>query len=1030
MRTQNGAAARFALTLLAGLYAGPLAHAQVHAPAQPAAQAQEAPQHTNRLANSTSPYLLQHAHNPVAWYPWGPEALERAKKEDKPIFLSVGYSTCYWCHVMEREVFENEAIAKLMNERFVCIKVDREERPDLDEIYMMATQLMTQHGGWPNSVFLTPDLKPFFAGTYFGPTDQPGRPGFGTLVTQLGEAWATQREKINEVSGQAAGTIKNVLGERLAAIPKAPLDVALVDSAVQQIAASYDQRDGGFGLAPKFPSDFYYSFLLDVHTRRVAAGNKDEATLEMVTGTLDAMAAGGIHDHVGGGFHRYATDGQWKVPHYEKMLYNQAHLAVAYLDAYAATGEARHANTARGIFRFVAEVFTGPQSQFYSALDAETDAVEGAYYTWTREEITSVLGDKDAAAFLAEFELADVPHFPGHKHPEGGSLVRKARGVANSPELDAMLGKLAAGRRARKLPRLDDKAIAAWNGMMIDAYARGAEVLKDDAYRATAAKAAAFVLEHMRTPDGRLLRSVRLVAEAPPLAASTQEGFLEDYAFVIRGLLALHRVETDGAAKARWLVAAKALAAKADELFWDKQAGGYFFATPQPDLIARGKDIGDNAAPGGNSVMAHNLLALSRATGDATYRTRASELLAAFSGTMAQSPRGSVHMIHAVQRSLVLDAAGDAASPAITINGVAPGDRADAPADATESSAHVKASATVEPASVAPGDEFTVTVTLVVDDGWHINANPASADFLIATAVDVRPAELPAAGTPGPIEVVRVTYPAPRKVKAEGLGADEIAVYGGAAPVKVTVRLGKDAKPGATIPLRVLATFQACADDGVCLRPSEWSGETSIRVSPPGKGANGNSPGTAAPFTIDIGRRRGPERVELGVLDAPAPAWKADTWFNLPKGQDSLDVADYRGKVVYLYGFQSWCPGCHSQGFPTLQKLIEKFGKADDVAFVAVQTTFEGFSTNTAAKAKATGERYSLAIPIGHSGSEGKRSALMQAYKTGGTPWTIIIDKDGVVRYNDFHITPAQGERLISALRTRPAGSAAKPGGR
>ena len=785
--------------------------------------------HTNRLANTTSPYLLQHAHNPVDWYPWGSEALERARKEDKPIFLSVGYSTCYWCHVMEREVFENEAIAALMNERFICIKVDREERPDLDEIYMMATQLMTQHGGWPNSVFLTPDLKPFFAGTYFGATDQNGRPGFGTLVTQLGEAWKTQRDKINEVSRRAADAVKNALGERLASIPKATLDAALVDKAVEQIAASYDPRDGGFGLAPKFPSDFYYSFLLDVHAKRAASGNKDDSTLAMVTTTLDAMAAGGIHDHVGGGFHRYATDGQWKVPHFEKMLYNQAHLAVGYLDTYAATGEQRYADTARGIFRFVNEVFTGPDGQFYSALDAETDAVEGAYYTWTREEINRVLGDTDAPAFLGAFELADVPIFPGHKHPEGGTLVRKTRGETNTPALAAMLEKLAAVRKARRLPRLDDKAIAAWNGMMIDAYARGAEVLTDASYRAAAAKAVKFVLEHMRTPDARLLRSVRLAAEAKA-PASSQEGFLEDYAFVIRGLLALHRIEADVAQKAKWLEAATSLQAKADELFWDETNGGYYFATPQPDLIARGKDIGDNATPGGNSVMAHNLVELAAATGDSKYRARAEELLAAFSGTMAQTPRGSVHMIHALHRSLSHGAAGDDARPTIKIELPAPGDAADAPGGVPDSSAHVKASEAVEPVSPAPGDEFTVTVTLAIDDGWHVNANPASADFLIATAVDVRPAEPPGAGAPGQIEVVRVTYPAAKTLKAEGLGADQISVYGGSASIKVTVRLAKDAKPGSTIPLRVLATFQACSDAGVCLAPAEWSGELNVRI--------------------------------------------------------------------------------------------------------------------------------------------------------------------------------------------------------
>ena len=789
--------------------------------------------HTNRLANTTSPYLLQHAHNPVDWYPWGPEALERARKEDKPIFLSVGYSTCYWCHVMEREVFENEAIAALMNERFVCIKVDREERPDLDEIYMTATQLMTQGGGWPNSLFLTPDLKPFFAGTYFGATDQNGRPGFGSVVTQLGDAWKNQRDKVNEVSGRVADAIKNVLGERLASIPKATLDAALVDRAVEQIVASYDATNGGFGLAPKFPSDFYYSFLLDVHARRAAGGDADAATLAMVTRTLDAMAAGGIHDHVGGGFHRYATDGEWKVPHFEKMLYNQANLAVGYLDAYAATGEARYADTARDIFRFVSEFFTGPDGQFYSALDAETDAVEGAYYTWTREEITRVLGDKDAAAFLGAFELADVPIFPGHKHPEGGTLVRKSRGEADTPAITAMLGKLAAVRKARKLPRLDDKAIAAWNGMMIDAYARGAEVLKDDAYRTAAAKAATFVLEHMRTPDGRLLRSVRLGVDAKA-PASTQEGFLEDYAFVIRGLLSLERVEPDAAQKARWLTAARELIIKADDLFWDKANSGYFFATPQPDLIARGKDIGDNATPGGNSVMAHNLIELAKAKGadGAAYRAKAAQLLGAFSGTMAQAPRGSVHMIHALARSLMMPAAptttpAAASAPAIEIK--APPTPSDT-ATINDSSAHVRIEASVEPAAAAPGDTVTISAAFRIDDGWHINANPASAEFLIATVVDVR-AIAPPGVTEGPkIGIVEIAYPKPSTLKVEGLGTESINVYGGTAHITATFRLPTDAVAGSTIPLRVLARFQACSDAGVCLAPAEWTGEVSIAV--------------------------------------------------------------------------------------------------------------------------------------------------------------------------------------------------------
>jgi len=794
--------------------------------------------HTNRLADATSPYLLQHAHNPVDWYPWGPEALERAKKEDKPIFLSVGYSTCYWCHVMEREVFENEAIAALMNERFVCIKVDREERPDLDQIYMLATQLMTQHGGWPNSVFMTPELKPFFTGTYFGAEDLPGRPGFGTVITQLGDAWATQRDKVNQVADQVGVTIKDVLGERLASIPKVPLEAAIVDSAAEQIASSYDARDGGFGLAPKFPSDFYYSFLLDLHKRRVAAGDKDGATLSMVVTSLDAMAAGGIHDHVGGGFHRYATDAQWKVPHFEKMLYNQAQLAVAYLDAFAVTGEARDADTARGIFRFVGGVFTGPDGQFYSALDAETDAVEGAYYTWTREQIAEVLGKDDAAKFLDRYELAEVPIFPGHKHPEGGTLVSKVRGEGNPAEITAMLGKLAAARGARKLPRLDDKAIAAWNGMMIDAYARGAEVLHDDAYRAAGARAAGFVLERMMTPDGRLLRSVRPRAAANGAAHAPQEGFLEDYAFVIRGLLAMHRVETDPDVKARWLGNARALQAKADELFWDKDAGGYFFATPQPDLIARGKDIGDNATPGGNSVMAHDLIDLFKATGDAAYRTRAEEVLRAFSGTMAQSPRGSVYMVHALERLLAIDAgAGPPESPApppLEIRAPPPG--AAAAAGFADSSAHVRVAAAVEPVSAAPGGIITVTATLTIDDGWHINANPASADFLIATVVDVQaigPPDTSAPRAAPSIEVIKITYPTPTRLDAGGAGGDAVDVYSGTARVTVQIRLPKDSRPGASTPLRVMVKYQACSDAGVCLMPADWAGQVNVTIAAP-----------------------------------------------------------------------------------------------------------------------------------------------------------------------------------------------------
>jgi hypothetical protein len=469
-----------------------------------------------------------------------------------------------------------------------------------------------------------------------------------------------------------------------------------------------------------------------------------------------------------------------------------------------------------------------------------------------------------AAAFLDAFELADVPVFPGHKHPEGGTLVRKARGVANTPEIDAMLAKLAAARKARKLPRLDDKAIAAWNGMMIDAFARGAEVLKDDAYRAAATKAAAFVLAHMRTPDGRLVRSVRLVDEKDAPRTPPQQGFLEDYAFVIRGLLALHRIERDPACGARWLDAAEALAAKADELFWDKEHGGYFFATPQPDLIARGKGLGDNATPGGNSVMAHDLIDLHRATGNPAYRAKAGALLAAFSGEMARSPRGSIHMIHAVER-LLASATNVApigtACPSI-IN--APNTPAHAASDpdlaATDSLARVTPSASVERDPVAPGEIATVIVTLRIDDGWHVNANPASVGFLVPTVVDVRPAaELGDADAPA-LEAAEIAYPRASTLKAEGLGVDAIRVYDKTARITASVRVPPDAAPGSTIALRVLAKFQACSDAGVCLMPAEWTGQVRIRVGPSGRQEDANKPARPAPFSLHPGPGCEPQR--------------------------------------------------------------------------------------------------------------------------------------------------------------------------
>ncbi len=758
----------------------------------------------NHLAGSTSPYLLQHLHNPVDWYPWGAEAIERAKREQKPIFLSVGYSTCYWCHVMEREVFENESIAKQMNDNFICIKVDREERPDLDEIYMTATQLMSGHGGWPNSVFLTPELKPFFAGTYFGPEDQHGRPGFPSVIAQLANVWANDRPRVESAAARIDEAIRSTLAAgRAGDGAELPLDGEVAARAVREIVESFDPVDGGFGRAPKFPSDFYYSFLLDAEVD--AAGAPSVRVRDAVTVTLDAMAAGGIHDHVGGGFHRYSVDGQWHIPHFEKMLYNQALLATAYVDAYRATGDRRYADVVRGILRFIAERFTGSEGQFFSALDAETDAVEGAYYAWTRDEIVAALGDADARAFLAAYKIVPIPVMPGHLHPEGGALVRVDRRSAVADAERGWLERLAAARAARKLPRLDDKSIASWNGMMIAALAHAARfvhsdrmdaagALPDAVYLDAARRGADFVLRRMRMPDGSLVRSVR------GDSASAHPGFLEDYAWVVRGLLALRTAETDPARKGEWLTHAVALESAAEAKFWDPAAGGFFVAEPQADLISRSKDFGDNAIPSGNSVMAHNLLDLAQATSDVRYRDRADDLLRAFSPMLARMPRGAVYMVHALHRRL-------ADGPI-----VASAPRADA---ALNSASRVKVAAptTVAVKPAVAQQEFEFNVELTIDSHWHINAPSTDARELISTTVAVK------CDDPR-ISAIAIDWPAPTEQPSLVKGEPPLKVFVGRVTIAVHASVNAALEPSASIPIAIEVRYQACSDAGVCLAPT------------------------------------------------------------------------------------------------------------------------------------------------------------------------------------------------------------------
>ena len=780
--------------------------------------------YVNRLIDSSSPYLLQHAHNPVNWYPWGEEALELARAQNKPIFLSVGYSTCYWCHVMEREVFENPQIAALMNELFVNVKVDREQRPDLDEIYMTATQLMTRGGGWPNSLFLTPELKPFYAGTYFGATEQHGRPGFPTLIQSIAEAWRTRQPELLAMAERVTLAVRDSVSGDAGMLVGTALTAAVPDLAVAQIAQRYDAQWGGFGGAPKFPQDFYFEFLLDVQQRTRA-----QPTLDMAVHSLQMMAAGGIHDHVGGGFHRYSTDAQWLVPHFEKMLYNQAQLARAYVRAYEATGDQTLASTARDTLAYVSELMTGPDGQFYSALDAETDAVEGAYYAWSRAEVETILSREQLPLFDQIFDLGAIPIFPGHKHPSGEVLFMR-RPLAelavalHQPLADLqskvreILSVLKSHRDGRALPRLDDKVIASWSGMMIGAYARAGAALADNAYLAAAQRGADFVLTRMRDDRGHLWRIWRGgVAEQP--------AFLEDYAFVIQGLLALHEATND----ARWLTSAVELTVVCDTLLWDSSSGGYFFARASPDLIARIKSISDGAIPSGNSVMLHNLLALWQRTGDSNWKQRLESMLQVFGGALAAAPTAQVHMVHALEKWLRTKDAAIAASAAVA--GAAA--RSGAAAAGSASPERVIASVLALPASVRRGEEFVVHVDLAIAPTWHINANPASDAQLIPTVVDLRCVTAPAAATDAKpaaplMTVASIAYPSGHDFKASEAAA-AIKVLSGNARISIIARLSGEAAVGSSLPLRVYLQYQPC-DDNRCLAPVERILELSLEI--------------------------------------------------------------------------------------------------------------------------------------------------------------------------------------------------------
>ena len=715
---------------------------------------------TNRLVHETSPYLLLHAHNPVDWYPWNDEALERAKKENKLIFLSVGYSTCYWCHVMERKVFSNPEIAKMMNKDFINIKIDREERPDLDEIYMTATQLLTQRGGWPNSVFLTPDLKPFYAGTYFPPTDMPGRPGFPTILDAVHEAWVTREAEVIESANQISDTIEMATSRGFTALTAKPLNRSLITGALDYLRTAYSHAYGGFGNAPKFPSPANLELLLSEYER-----TPDASLLKMVTYTLDMMAYGGMYDQIGGGFHRYSVDAKWLVPHFEKMLYDNAQLAKVYLRAYQLTQEPRYRRIAEEIFSFVFREMTAPEGGFYSALDAETDAEEGKYYVWTTDEIQKILGTKEAKPFGDVYGVQKGPNFEGKNIlyvPEGTAAEDALRSVASARE------KLLAARAKREYPLLDTKIIVNWNGLMIEALAYGYQVLGEERYLTAASRATRFILNTMRKPGGELWHTYTA-------GITKQDAYLDDYAFFVKGLFELYRATGEG----QWLDLARVLTDTMIQLFWDDKNGGFYYTRADAKhLIVRTKKPYDSAIPSGNAVTVENLIGLGK-----DYRNYAEKTLRTFADSMSQAPSSFMYMLFALNQYLTLE------------EGLG-----------SDTTLLVTATAQVK----SKKDEIlNIELHLKIAAGWHINANPAGQANLIPTTLEI--------DTDTPVEIVDVAYPKGKSAHFE-FSDGSLNVYEGNLTIPLTLMLKPNPTPQKNTQITLKLTYQPC-NETECLFP-------------------------------------------------------------------------------------------------------------------------------------------------------------------------------------------------------------------
>ncbi len=712
------------------------------------------PAFINRLILEDSPYLLQHAHNPVNWYPWGEEAFALAKEQDKPIFLSIGYATCHWCHVMERESFENVEIAKLLNDNYIAVKVDREQRPDVDASYMSAVTLQTGRGGWPMSSFLNVETQPFYGGTYYPPEV------FTDLLNQITDVWSNGRESIE---AQATEISEAVVANGRLAGKASEIGTIVVDRAVEQIVSSFDELQGGFGAAPKFPQESKLFLLLDSARR-----DSNEEVLNAAHVSLVRMAAGGINDQVAGGFHRYSVDNDWLVPHFEKMLYNQALLSRNYLHAYLINGDPEHKRTTERVLDYVMREMTSPEGGFYSATDADSEGAEGTFFVWTPEQLIQTLGKDDAELAIelwnvterGNFEHSNILHF-SDSFAELAS-VRDHTAAELIEKMDAISGRLLTARQAREKPILDDKIISAWNGMMITSFAEAGDVLNKPEYIEAAIRAANFIWDNNRAQNGHLLRAYYA-------GSASVDSAQEDYAYLAESYLTLY----DITGKKGWLTRSEALANTMQEKFWDDFEGGYFLGTEKVGAL-RPKDLYDSSIPTGNAVALRVLTRLWRRTGNEVFKQRADALLVAFSGYLEAYPSAFSYMLMAANELLQ----GEAGHRQYIARG------------------NVK----IETRIV--NDEVHIGVNMA--PGWHVNANKPNQDYLIATQL---------LGSDGD-EIAQATYP---QVISKTLGfssGEELALYEENVVIKAPL-------PEHSEPLHAMTLqLQAC-DETTCLAPED-----------------------------------------------------------------------------------------------------------------------------------------------------------------------------------------------------------------